>query len=150
MNVPAPSAPPPQAGELGQSDAGAVAERLGFAPEQIVQEFGWDDDVDEELRRVVESAIGAELEDEDYTGETDVALMWWRAEDGDVTDALVDMVGVLEEGGFVVLLTPRGEGAVDPSVVDEAAGTAGLHSAGTVNAGESWRATKLVAPKSRR
>ncbi|MBD3782302.1 MAG: DUF3052 domain-containing protein [Micrococcales bacterium] len=125
----------------------AAVERLGFAPEQVVQEFGYDSDVDDALRVAVEDACGAELEDDEYTGAADAVLLWFRDEDGDLGDALVDMVGVLEEGGFVVLLTPRQDGEVDASEIDEAAVTAGLHLAGTFNASAEWRAHKLVAPK---
>lgn len=141
MNTPT---PPPV--DPGSSAPGAV-ERLGFAPEQVVQEFGWDADVDEALRVAVEQACGGELEDDEYTGAADAVLLWFREEDGDLGDALVDMVGVLEEGGFVVLLTPREGGEVDPTEIDEAAVTAGLHLAGTYNASGEWRAHKLVAPK---
>lgn len=141
MNTPA---PPP----VDPGSAGTVAvERIGFAPEQVVQEFGWDSDVDDAFRSAVESACGDEIEDDEYTGAADAVLLWFRPEDGDLGDALVDMVGVLEEGGFVVLLTPRGEDEVDPSEIDEAAVTAGLHLSGTFNAADGWRAHKLVAPK---
>lgn len=151
MNTPASPAADPGSADPGSDDPGTVG-RLGFVAEQIVQEFGWDGDVDDAFRFAVEDVIGSDLEDEDYTGETDAVLLWWRAGDGDLTDALVDLVGVLQEGGFVVALTPkdRGDGAVDPSEIDEAAGTAGLHTAGSFHASGSWRATKLVAPKGRR
>ena len=142
MNTPAP--PPVDPGSTGT----AAVERLGFAPDQVVQEFGWDDDVDEAFRSAVEQACGAEIEDDEYTGAADAVLLWFRAEDGDLGDALVDMVGVLDEGGFVVLLTPRGEDEVDASDIDEAAVTTGLHLSGTFNAADGWRAHKLVAPKS--
>ena len=60
------------------------------------------------------------------------------------------MVGVLDDGGFVVLLTPKLAGdEVDPSDIDEAAVTAGLHPAGTFNVAGEWRAHKLVAPRTR-
>ena len=78
-----------------------------------------------------------------------MVLLWWREEDGDLIDALVDLVGVLEDGGFVVLLSPRpgSPGALEPSDVDEAAATAGLHSSGLLAAGDLWRATRLVSPR---
>ena len=114
----------------------------------MVQEFGYDSDVDDTFRTAVEEVCGAEMEDDEYTGVADAVLLWFREEDGDLGDALVDMVGVLEEVGFVVLLTPRGDdGEIDPSEIDEAAVTAGLHLAGTFNASPVWRANKLVAPK---
>lgn len=146
MNTPAP--PPADPGAEGPAGVG----RLGFAAEQIVQEFGWAEDVDDDFRFAVEDVIGSDLEDEDYTGETDAVLLWWRSDDGDLTDALVDLVVVLGEAGFVLALTPkdRGGGAVDPAEIDEAATTAGLHTAGAFNASPSWRATKLVAPRTRR
>lgn len=146
MNTPA--VPPADTGP----DAPGAVERLGFLAEQIVQEFGWDGDVDDEFRFAVEDVIGSDLEDEDYTGEADAVILWWRAGDGDLTDALVDLVGVLPESGFVVALTPkdRDNGAVDPSEIDEAAATAGLHTAGSFHISSTWRANKLVAPKGRR
>lgn len=142
MNTPAP--PPVDPGSTGT----VAVERLGFAPEQVVQEFGWDSDVAEAFRSAVETVSGEPIEDDEYTGVADAVLLWFRPEDGDLGDALVDMVGVLEEGGFVVLLTPRGGDEVDPSEIDEAAVTAGLHLSGTFNAADEWRAHKLVAPKS--
>ncbi len=145
MNTPV---PPPV--DPGSTVNGAV-ERIGFARDQVVQEFGYDDDVDDAFRFAVEDLCGAEMEDDEYTGVADAVLLWFRTEDGDLGDALVDMVGVLEEGGFVVLLTPRGtEGEVDPTDIDEAAVVTGLHLAGTFNAAADWRAHKLVAPKGAR
>lgn len=129
-----------------------AASKLGLAAEQIVQEYGWDEDVDEDFRRSVEALVGSELEDEDYTGVVDVALLWWRDGDGDLTDALVDTLGTLEDGGDIVLVTPRpGQPEeVDPSEVDEAATTAGLHTSGSVMCSEEWVATRLAAPKGAR
>ncbi len=144
MNIPV---PPPA--DPASSGSGAV-ERLGFAPEQVVQEFGYDGDVDDDFRFAVEKACGTEMEDDDYTGGADAVLLWFRAGDGDLGDALVDMVGVLEDGGFVVLLTPKSSiDEVDASEIDEAAVTAGLHMSGTFTPSPDWRAHKLVAPKSK-
>jgi len=143
VNTPA---PPPS----DPSPGGSVVERLGFTRDQVVQEFGYDSDVDDEFRFAVEDHCGAETEDEDYTGGADAVLLWYREGDGDLGDALVDMVGVLDDGGFVVLLTPKAAGEeVDPSDIDEAAVTAGLHTAGTFNVAADWRAHKLVAPRTR-
>lgn len=146
MNTPAP--PPADPGAEGP----AGVERLGFAAEQTVQEYGWAEDVDDTFRFAVEDVVGSDLEDEDYTGETNAMLLWWRADDGDLTDALVDLVVALGESGFILALTPKGrdDGAVDPAEIDEAATTAGLHTAGAFSASPRWRATKLVAPKTRR
>lgn len=131
----------------GDAVAEAAVTKLGFSAEQIVQEYGWDDDVDEDLRATVESVVGSELEDEDYTGVVDAVVLWWREDDGDLTDALVDTLGTLAEGSSIVLLTPRPgrDGEVDPSEVDEAATTAGLHTSGSVMCSDRWVATRLAA-----
>src|SRR5690606_29000184 len=88
------------------SPLAAPVRRLGLAPGQIVIEYGYDDDVDEEVRQVVEQMVEAPLEDEDYDGVVDVVLLWWRDGDGDLADDLVDALTTMEEGGFIVLLTP--------------------------------------------
>ena len=67
-----------------------MAARLGLKPGQVVQEFGYDDDVDDDLRAAVEGHIGNELVDEDTEDVVDAALYWWRDGDGDLVDALVD------------------------------------------------------------
>lgn len=142
MNNPAPSPADP-----GSAGVGA-AERLGITRDQVIQEFGYDTDADDTFRFAVEDLCGAELEDEDYTGVTDIALLWFRQGDGDLADALVDLVSSLDDGGFAVLLTPKGTSEqVEASEIDEAAVTAGLHASGTFQVGDSWRAHKLVAPK---
>lgn len=145
MNTPA-----PQAAASG-ADGSETPTRLGFAAGQVVQEFGYDDDVDVEFRFAVEDVVGSELEDEDYTGAADVALLWWRAGDGDLTDALVDMIGVLEGDGAVVLLTPKqgNEESVEVSEIEEASSTAGLRSSGAITVGV-WRAIRLASPKGAR
>ena len=53
----------------------------------MIQEFGYDSDVDDEFRFAVEDHTGTELEDEDYTGGADAVLLWWREGDGDLVDA---------------------------------------------------------------
>lgn len=129
--------------------APALMARLGFAPGQVVQEFGYDSDVDDEFRFAVEDHTGNELEDEDYSGVADAVVFWWRDDDGDLVDACVDALTNLDEGGFITLLTPKSgrPGSVDASVIDESAVTAGLHTSGSTNACPDWRATRLVAPK---
>lgn len=127
-----------------------VPERLGFVAGQVVQEFGYDSDVDDDLRFAIEDLTTTELEDEDYGSVVDAVLMWWRDGDGDLADALVDALTTLVDGGTIVLLTPRAGtvGEVDPIDIEESADTAGLHTSGTVNACADWTATRLVAPKS--
>lgn len=123
--------------------------RLGFQPGQVVQELGYDDDVDMDLREAVEDLTGTELVDEDYDDVADAVLMWFREDDGDLTDALVDAQAYLEEGGLVWLLTPKTgrTGHVEASDIAEAAQTAGLSQTSTVNISKDWQAVRLATPK---
>jgi hypothetical protein len=118
----------------------------------VVQELGWDEDCDDDLRADVEDVTGSELVDVDLGDVADVVLLWWRDGDGDLVDALVDAKTDLAEGGVVWLLTPKvgRAGHVDPSDVTDAAPTAGLATTTTVSAADDWSGIKLVAPKSAR
>lgn len=129
-----------------------LAERLGFKSGQVVQELGWDEDVAEELRVSIETVTGNELVDEDYDEVVDVVLLWWREEDGDLIDGLVDALTSLTGGGHIWLLTPKAgrEGHVEPSDIGEAAPTAGLSQTSSVSAAPEWSGTRLVAPKGRK
>lgn len=124
--------------------------RLGLTAGQVVQEFGYDSDVDDDFRFAIEDLTGTELEDEDYGDVADAVLIWWRQDDGDLVDAVVDGLTNLAEGGSIIVLTPKAgrPGHVDASDLEEAATTAGLHTSGAVNACDDWTATRLVAPKS--
>ena len=130
---------------------GSVA-KLGFAAGQVVQEFGYDQDVDDDVRLAIEELCGSELEDENYGDVADAVVLWWREDDGDLIDALVDALTNLAERGFIVLLTPKSgrDGHVDASDIQEAALTAGLHASGSINAVPDWTGSRLVAPKSAR
>lgn len=134
------------------SGSGTGEDKLGLTGGQVVQEFGWDTDADDDLRFSIEDLTGTELEDEDYGDVADAALIWWRDGDGDLVDALVDALTNLEDGGFIVLLTPKAgrPGEVEMADVAEAAATAGLSASGSVNACADWTATRLVTPKNRR
>lgn len=132
--------------------SGTGGEKLGFVAGHVVQEFGYDVDVDDDLRFSIEDTTGTELVDEDYGDVADAALIWWRDDDGDLVDTLVDALTNLDDGGFIVLLTPKAGrmGEIDMADVEEAASTAGLHTSGSMNAAPEWSATRIVAPKSRR
>ncbi|MEU2158132.1 MULTISPECIES: DUF3052 domain-containing protein [unclassified Streptomyces] len=125
------------------------AAKLGFEPGQVVQEIGYDDDVELELREAIETVTGQELADEDYEDVADVVLLWFRDEDGDLTDALVDAIGLVDDGGTVWLMTPKTgrDGYVEPSDINEAAQTAGLSQTKSINAGKDWTGSRLVTPK---
>ncbi|MEA5119520.1 MAG: DUF3052 family protein, partial [Propionicimonas sp.] len=53
------------------------ASAMGFASGVVVQELGWDADVDEELREEVMDLIGEEFVYEALEA-VDVVLLWWR------------------------------------------------------------------------
>jgi len=133
-------------------DQSDLAERLGIKPGHVVQEIGYDDDCDEELRSSIESVSENELVDEDYDDVVDVVLMWWRDDDGDLFDALSDALTTLADGGHIWLLTPKAgrDGHVEPSDIGEAAQTAGLSQTSSISAAREWSGTRLVTPKSRR
>ena len=129
-------------------DASRNVEVFGLKAEQVVQEFGWDDDTDDALRAAIEAATGTELVDETYDDVVDAALVWWRSDDGDVTDLtdqLVDAQTVLDDGAHVWLLTPKSgrDGHVAPSDIAEAATTAGMQTTSSLSVAPDWSATKL-------
>ncbi|MCS6710735.1 DUF3052 domain-containing protein [Brachybacterium sp. EF45031] len=123
------------------------ADALGFRTGQTVLEIGYDDDVDLDLRDAIEDALDADLEDEDFQGIVDAVLLWWREGDGDLTDALVDSLTTLVEGGQVWLLTPKAgrDGHVDPAEIQEAASLAGMRTTTTVSLPGTWSGTRLAA-----
>lgn len=129
-----------------------MAQRLGLEPGQVVQELGFDDDCDTQLRESIVALTGNDLVDEDYQDVADVVLLWWREEDGDLVDALVDALTDLADGGVIWLLTPKAgrDGHVEPSDIGEAAPTAGLNQTSSVSAAQDWSGTRLVAPKTAR
>lgn len=133
------------------ADPGFVG-RLGLQQGQVVQERGWDGDVDDAVRVAIEDAVDGDLLDEDTDEVADVVLLWWREDDGDLVDALVDALTNLAERGTVLLFTPKAgrPGHVQPAEATEAALAAGLHGTSTVSAGSDWGATRMVAPKSAR
>lgn len=130
----------------------SAAARLGIRPGMVVQELGYDDDVDEDLRDAVAAASAGELVSEDYDDVVDVVLLWWRDGDGDLVDALVDSLTDLADGGVVWLLTPKAgrPGHVEPSDIGDAAPTAGLSATSSVAAARDWSGTRLVSPRSAR
>ena len=115
-----------------QTDGPATgpADRLGLKAGMVVQELGWDNDTDDELRAAIEDRIDADMVDGDY---------------GNVVDALTDLVG----GGAIWLLTPKvgRPNSVDPADIAEAAPIAGLAQTTTAAVSKDWSATRLIAPK---
>lgn len=135
------------AGDAGKA---GVAERLGIEPDMTVQELGWDEDVDDGVRAAIEEQIGGDLLDEDADEVVEVVLLWWREDDGDLVDTLMDAMGPLAENGVIWVLTPKTgrDGHVEPSDIAEAVGVAGLAQTSSATVGDDWSATRLVIPKS--
>ena len=123
--------------------------RLGLKPGMVVQELGWDDDVDDGLRIQVEDTIEADMVDGDYGNVVDSVLLWWRDEDGDLVDALMESLTDLVGGGVIWLLTPKigRPNSVDAADIAEAAPIAGLATTTTAAVSQDWSAMRLMAPK---
>jgi hypothetical protein len=132
-----------------EAEASGPAARLGLTKGMVVQEVGWDTDTDDELRVAIEDAIDADMVDSDYGNVVDAVVLWWRDEDGDLVDGLVDSLTDLVGGGVIWLLTPKvgRPNAVDAADVAEAAPIAGLSQTTTVSVSKDWAATRLVTPK---
>lgn len=124
------------------------AVRLGFQPGQVVQEIGHGEDADQQLRDAVEEVTGLELADDTHGDVADVVLVWWREDDGDLTDTLVDARDTLADGGLLLLLTPKTgrDGHVEGDDITSAAQSAGLALRKTVAAGADWTATFVNRP----
>lgn len=126
--------------------------KAGFRPGQVVQELGWDDDVDDGLRLALEEIIDGDLL-EDAMEAVDVVLLWWRDDDGDIVDGVMDALTDLTDTGVVWVFTPKVSrpGHVDPADLAEAANTVGLTQTSTAsNVSDDWSGVKFVRPKSGR
>ena len=127
----------------------SLADRMGFSAGQVVLEIGVDSDADQELRKSIETATGAVMVGDEFDDVADLVVLWWRSDDGDLVDALVDALSAITSGGVVWLFTPKAGrgGHVEPSEIGEAARTAGLSSTKSISAAAEWAGTRLVAPK---
>ena len=99
--------------------ASNYAQRLGIEQGQVVQELGWDTDTDDDIRADIEDACGGELLDEDADEVIDVVLLWWRDDDGDLVDALMDAITPLADDGVIWVLTPKTGKPGKPVLVDD-------------------------------
>ncbi len=135
---------------VAAANAPNYAQRLGIQKNQAVQELGWDDDVDDDIRADIEEACGGELLYEDVDDVVDVVLLWWRDDDGDLVDRLMDAITPLAEDGVIWVVTPKTgrPGHVQPAEIAESAPTAGLMQTSSANLGV-WSASRLVQPKSK-
>src|SRR3954469_24342444 len=154
----APSTPRPVSRQLHGGSAGmsvastGMAARVGIKPGMVLRELGWDEDADEDLRDAISEVSGGEMVDEDTDEVADVVILWWREDDGDLVDALVDAIAALADDGVVWLLVPKSgrPGHVEPGDVTEAAPTAGLSQTSSISAAKDWSGIRLVTPKAAR
>lgn len=125
-------------------------DQLGLHEGMVVQEVGWDDDVDQDLRDEIMDAIDGELI-EDAVEAVDVVLLWHR-DDADVADDLVDALRDLSDTGWICLMTPKigRPGYVDPADIDEGAQAAGLAQTSVIEVCPDWQARKIVRPRGAR
>lgn len=136
----------PGSGEI----TAALIDRLGIEAGMVVQELGYDDDVDQELREAIEDRIDDDMVDEESDEVVDVVVLWFREDDGDLVDVLVDAIGPLADNGVIWLLTPKHgrAGYVEPSDISEAAPTAGLSQTSLLPIGKDWTGARLVSRRS--
>jgi hypothetical protein len=127
---------------------GQLATKLGISADKVVLELGWGEDSDEDLRDSVEEVLDSEILGEGDDDEpVDVVLLWFREEDGDLTDVIIDAQTMLNTGGVIWLLTPKSgkDGHVEPSDIADAALTGGLSQTSNLSVGPEWNATRLVS-----
>ncbi|GAB2510926.1 hypothetical protein CATRI_09145 [Corynebacterium atrinae] len=131
---------------VARQNAKDYAQTLGITPGMTVLEVGWDEDSDSSISEAIEQVIGDDLLDEETDELCDVVLLWWREEDGDLVDGLVDSLRPLSDSGSIWLLTPGAgkEGTIAPGEISESAQLAGLVQTTATRLGE-WQGSCLVA-----
>ena len=122
------------------------ASTLGITEGMIALETGWDEDCDSAISEAVEAVLGEDFLEEETDELVDVVVMWWREDDGDLVDGLVDALRPLGDGGTIWLLTPgAGEpGTIAPGEISESAQLAGLVQTTAERLGD-WQGSCLVA-----
>lgn len=143
----------PAVGRIAETSDGPAA-KMGLSEGQLVQELGFDEDIDFDFRDALEDDLATELLTEEDQDPVDAVVLWWREADGDVedlADALLDAQTSLDSEGLLWLMTPRNgrDGYVPPADVAEAAPTAGLHVTTTAGVSADWTATRLVGKRNR-
>ncbi|MCL2471117.1 MAG: DUF3052 domain-containing protein [Propionibacteriaceae bacterium] len=117
----------------------------------VVQELGWDEDVDDDFRQAVMEIIDSDLLEES-TDSVDAVLLWLREDDGDVMDLLIDSLTDLSQSGFLWVLTPKigRPGQVAQSDLAEGVLAAGLCLTTSASVSKDWSAHRVVRPKASR
>jgi hypothetical protein len=136
---------------VGAGEPRSLAQKLGLSPGLVVQELGWDNDADDDVRVIVEDAIDGEMVEEAVEA-VDLVLLWWRDEDGDLGDGLMEALTDLTDSGYIWLMTPKvgRTGYIDAADIAEAAVAAGLALTTNATISANWSATKLVRPRGTR
>jgi hypothetical protein len=126
------------------------AAKLGITQSMVVQEQGWKDGADDDIRASIEETIGSQMVDDGTDEVVDVVLLWWREGDADLDDELRSSITSLSDEGAVWVLTPASgrPGYAAPAKISEAAVGAGLTSVSTIGSSD-WNATRLNQPKTR-
>jgi hypothetical protein len=115
-------------------------------------EMGFGPDVDMALREEITALAGSDFLSVETEEVVDVALIWFREDDGDLVDLLVDALTFLADAGAIWVITPKAGRPqhVEPSDIQEAAPTAGLSQTSSFAVAKDWTATKFTAPKASR
>ncbi len=124
--------------------------RLGLNKGDLVLEIGVGLDCDEILRSGISEITGTKFLEGKTQEVVDSVILWWREDDGDLVDELMDALTYLSETGAIWVLTPKvgRAGHVEPSDIQDAAPLAGLSQTSTLAVAADWSATRLVARKS--
>jgi hypothetical protein len=126
---------------------------MGIAPGDLILEMGFDStDCDTDLRGALASVCGSELLTSDSQEVVDSVIVWWRDDDGDLVDELVDALTFLTEDGDIWVLNPKvGQpGHMEPADIQDSAPTAGLTQTISFLATPLWTATRLVPRKTKK
>ncbi len=122
---------------------------MGFAKGELVLEVGYGSDCDDALRAEIKKLVETDFLEGSTTEVVDAVLLWFREDDGDLVDELMDAMTYLSESGSIWVLTPKvgRPGHVEPSDIQDAAPTCGLSQTSTLAVASDWTATRLVARK---
>jgi hypothetical protein len=126
-----------------------VAMRMGFAKGELILEIGYGADCDDALRADIKNIVATDFLENSTNEVVDAVLLWFREDDGDLVDELMDAMAYLSETGPIWVLTPKvgRDGHVEPSDIQDAAPTCGLSQTSTLAVAKDWTATRLVARK---
>ena len=126
--------------------------RMGFEKGQLILEIGHGSDCDENLRQQIVEIIGEPFIQNDTNEVVDCVLIWFREDDGDLTDELVDALAFLSESGTIWVLTPKvgRDGHVEASDIQDAVNIAGLSQTSTIAVAPNWTATKIMHRKAKK